>query len=495
MKQSTTSIFSTIILSAVFLIIIFSFLFSNYDNIANGGGSGGQEVASVDGSPISIREYQMALSRQIDFLKQMMGGNITDKQIMQMGIKETVLGTLVQQKHILNVGRDMGIAISTEEVKGEIKNLPYFKTNNQFDVNLYKNLLQNNGFTPTQFETVIKTDLISKKMEEILGSVQSSQSYAASISAFKNSILKVDAIKVARGDLTSFVQVTNDEVKQYVADTNNKKTIEELYNQNQDKYNKPEELKARHILLKLEDAKDDLKVKEKAEALLKTVTTKNFSEVAKKNTDDPSGKTDGGDLGWFARGKMVPEFEAAAFAAKKGSIVGPVKTSFGYHIILVEDMKSALHIPLEKVQDELAKMSLQKRKTKELDEVFKTTKTQLNEWLQKNSTKEINELKTKADAQWIPGGEINRLENNIGALNLNADEAAKIFKATPGEIVDLSNAGSITLVKVVGPEQKTTADLKTETQNQSAQFSREMREQLIKYMNAKSKVKTNTSLL
>ena len=63
-----------------------------------------------------------------------------------------------------------------------------------------------------------------------------------------------------------------------------------------------------------------------------------FADLAKKYSSCPSGKN-GGDLGWFARGDMVPEFENAAFAAEKGAVVGPVRTKFGWHLILVKDTK------------------------------------------------------------------------------------------------------------------------------------------------------------
>ena len=84
------------------------------------------------------------------------------------------------------------------------------------------------------------------------------------------------------------------------------------------------EVHAAHILVKREDQAKDI--------LLKINGGENFGEMAKKFSTCPSGKK-GGDLGWFTRGKMVKEFEKAAFDGQKGQIVGPVKTDFGYHLI------------------------------------------------------------------------------------------------------------------------------------------------------------------
>jgi peptidyl-prolyl cis-trans isomerase D len=98
-------------------------------------------------------------------------------------------------------------------------------------------------------------------------------------------------------------------------------------------------VKASHILINFDNNKDSAKA-EATKILKEAKSGKNFAELATKYTKDPSGTANGGDLGYFGKGQMVPEFEEAAFAAKIGEIVGPVETSFGYHIIKVDDSKS-----------------------------------------------------------------------------------------------------------------------------------------------------------
>ena len=90
------------------------------------------------------------------------------------------------------------------------------------------------------------------------------------------------------------------------------------------------EVHAAHILVKREDQAKDI--------LAKINAGENFGEMAKKFSTCPSGKK-GGDLGWFTRGKMIKEFEKAAFESQKGAIVGPVKTDFGYHLIKVLEQR------------------------------------------------------------------------------------------------------------------------------------------------------------
>jgi peptidyl-prolyl cis-trans isomerase C len=90
------------------------------------------------------------------------------------------------------------------------------------------------------------------------------------------------------------------------------------------------EVHAAHIL-----CKNDKKAKEVMEKL---GAGQSFAEMARKYSQCPSSKS-GGDLGWFSKGSMVPEFEKAAFEGEKGKILGPVKTQFGYHLIKVLDKK------------------------------------------------------------------------------------------------------------------------------------------------------------
>lgn len=105
------------------------------------------------------------------------------------------------------------------------------------------------------------------------------------------------------------------------------------------------EVRARHLLVCFKDAQgctsgfSKEEAKTKIDKLKTEINTKNFADLVKANSTEPGAKDTGGELGWFGRGKMVKTFEEAVFAAKKGEIVGPVETEFGYHLIWVEDQR------------------------------------------------------------------------------------------------------------------------------------------------------------
>lgn len=494
-KKTFTSKMAYFILSFVFLIIIASFLFSSFGSFSLGSS---KEVASVDGTPITIREYQMALSRQIEFFSQMMGGgNVDPKQLEALGIKQTVLNGLIQQKLILNASDEMGVFVSLEEVKGEIKNLAYFQTGGKFDVNLYRNVLQSNGYVPTQFEELVGNDTKQKKMEELFQSALVSEGYTKDVLRFKNDKIIVTAVKIPRQSLAPMVSVSEDEIKAYISKPENDKTLQTIYEDNLSQYNKPEQVKARHILIQ---GSDD-KALEKIKSIQKSVTIKNFAAIASKETQDPTGKANGGELGWFSRGRMVPEFDEAAFKMAKGTISEPIKTSFGYHLIYVEDKQGNEVKTLAQVKPELARLALQKTKAQDLDKLLKETETRISADLAKGDIAELEANSKKLDMQLIKGMEVNKYDQTIGSLALTSQEAEKVFAATPNEVLNFGNPGTIYLVKIISKpdaaafEAKVTEQAKAELPNQSQTFGRRLRDELIKSMRDKSKVVTNPALM
>jgi peptidyl-prolyl cis-trans isomerase C len=131
-----------------------------------------------------------------------------------------------------------------------------------------------------------------------------------------------------------------------------------FYDSNKAEFESPETVKASHILFMVnkDDSEEVAKQKEQAavKAAARAKKGEDFNKLAKELSEEPGAKETGGDLGYFSKDRMVPEFATAAFSQKTGEIGKPVKTQFGWHVIKVTDKKPAGTTPFEEVKDQIA---------------------------------------------------------------------------------------------------------------------------------------------
>lgn len=176
--------------------------------------------------------------------------------------------------------------------------------------------------------------------------------------AFKKAIgeknLTIEEIEKSITQQLAVQEIIKKEVEQKIniADTE----IEKFYNDNPDYFKTEESIKASHILVKVDENAEESAVneaKKKIDDILARVKKgEDFAEVAKKSSEGPSAPN-GGDLGFFTRGRMVKPFEEAAFTLKKGEVSDIVRTQFGFHIIKVTDKKEAGTTPLNDVKEKI----------------------------------------------------------------------------------------------------------------------------------------------
>ncbi len=123
------------------------------------------------------------------------------------------------------------------------------------------------------------------------------------------------------------------------------------YQAHQDEFSREEQVRARHILLRTGDDRTEAEAKAELEKIESRIEGgEDFAAIAREVSEDPGSAKQGGDLGFFGKGRMTPEFEKAAFGAEKGQLVGPVTTPFGVHLIQVTDRREGGTIPFEEAR-------------------------------------------------------------------------------------------------------------------------------------------------
>src|SRR3989339_96907 len=417
---------SGILVSVLIGLIVVSFMFSDYQSFTNKVGSSGT-IAKVGSSSVKVEEFRNEYNRQIQLYQQMFGKELSQQDIDGLNLKNNALESVINNKLLTNLASEVGISAGADEVKQEIKEISYFKTDENFDIEKYKFILSRNRLTPNEFEENILTDLKTKKLQSIIKTFPISSKYMEQINTFKGQKIKATMAKITLQEMFKFVEVSKDEMDSFLKNDANLARVTSKFNEQKKQLDQPEQIKARHILLTTE-GKDEEKVKAEIEDLAKKVTLKNFKEMANKFTEDPSGKTNGGDLDWFAKGRMVPAFEEVAFNMDAKTISSPVKSDFGYHIIMVEDKKAAKEAIFEDYKMQFTKEMIQNSKNDDAKALLEKVKVEVKAAMDKKEITKLEALEKKYGFLFEKEKEINRLDGTSGQLSLSDEQLRTLFE-------------------------------------------------------------------
>jgi peptidyl-prolyl cis-trans isomerase D len=348
------------------------------------GAAGNSVVADVDGREITAAQFRRVYQQQMQAYRQSYGANVDDKLLKQLGIDQRIVQQMIQEEASLAEAGRLGIKASDAEVRERILSLPAFQENGQFiGDQRYRQLLRMQAppMRPDEFEDQVRRSVAVEKLQAALtGWMTVADSDVTSELKKRNEKVKVQVANFPADKFREGLAATDAEVAKQFEDhkesyripekrkiryvtidqeglrqraTVTGQQIERAYNDNIQQYSTPEQVRASHILLKTAE-KDDGSVKKQAEELLAKVKAgADFGELAKKNSQDESSAVKNGDLDFFPKGQMVPEFDKAAFSMKVGEISDLVKSQFGYHIIKVTDKKAASTKTLAEVRTQI----------------------------------------------------------------------------------------------------------------------------------------------
>ncbi len=312
-----------------------------------------QTIIKVNNTKITQGQFDESFNQQASggMLGQL-GIDVKDPKnsFMYNLIKNRVVNELVIKALLDEEIAKRGIKVTNADVEEAVKTIvDKVGSKEQLD-----KILKQNGMTAADFKKDLKEQVKMKKLAESLGSSDVSD---AEIKDFYNK--NIDKFKYPEKVRAShiLISVNPDELTEIVkSDPANKNLSEADVKAKVNEQIKSKEAKAKDLFAKV---KND---------------PSSFAKIAKENSEDPTTAEKGGELGFFAKNEMVPPFAEAAFKAKPNTVVGPVKSQFGYHIILVTDRMAAGQEPFEKVKSSIKEYLVNQKQLGYIDNLVESLK-------------------------------------------------------------------------------------------------------------------------
>jgi peptidyl-prolyl cis-trans isomerase D len=353
-------------------------------------GSPGQTLALVGEEPISVGEFQRAYLRQRQFYERLYQGRKLDAAMLRrLGLEEQVLQGLVEDRLVVLEARRLGLGVPDPAVARMLATSPEFQENGRFMGGAeIKRRLELQGVTVPEFEESLRRRMLRDQLEGLV-TQEASVSPAEAEREFRrrNEQVKAEYVLVDAARFRTEAKVSDEEIKarfeakreayrlpekrvaSYLfvdADvlrprvTVTDRDLEAYYQQHREEFKEDEQACASHILVKVstdpkaKEGHGDLEAKKIAEGLLEQVKAGgDFAALAKKASEDQGSASNGGDLGCFPRGRMVPQFDEAVFALEAGKTSELVKSPFGYHIIRLVSRRPEQELTLSAVKERI----------------------------------------------------------------------------------------------------------------------------------------------
>ncbi len=348
-------------------------------------------VAKVNGQKIMPQDFQQAYQQAYEQRQQTLGNKFNPSPKQQAELKQQTLNQLIQRTLLQQQATKDHLVASKDAVRAQIQQIPAFQANGHFSFQRYQSVLSSNGMSVGQFEAQVRSDIVLQQIQDgiassafpIPGEVDTiagllkqqrriawfvlpldhfKQQAAPDEHAIKNfynahqaqfstpTTVEISYVQLSQKTLEDRVKVTNAALQDY-------------YDSHENRYGVPPARKVAEILIKpkSESAKDWAAAREKAQKLRAQVQAsdtplKTFAALARKDSDDPVSRRNGGSLGYIARGQMSKTFSDTLFGIKKtGQTAKPVRLKDGWAVLQLLGERSGSVKPFSQVRDQVAK--------------------------------------------------------------------------------------------------------------------------------------------
>lgn len=372
------------ILQLILVILIFpAFAFFGlpaYDRM-----TGGDSIATVAGTQITMPEFEQAQREQMDRLRESLGDSFDPSMLQEPAVQREILEGLITRHTLFWAAREENISVTDDELRRLITGIPGLTDEEgRFDRERYATLLAARGMSEAGFEYEQRRELAIRALPESIGltalppkpvverllrtneqvravsmRVFRAEDYVASTESGEAEFRKYFEENPREFEIPEFAKVeyvvlrAEDVAARIELDP---KAVREYYDQNPGSFGAPEERHASHILVAT-GAEGREAARARIEALKAEIDAgKAFDTVARETSDDAASKDSGGDLGWFRRDDMITEVADAAFGLEKaGEIAGPVESEFGWHLVRLEGIREAAIKPFEEVREDITR--------------------------------------------------------------------------------------------------------------------------------------------
>jgi len=407
-------------------------------------------VARVGGEDVTTLEVQRE-ARQM--LRQQMPKAGAQAAMLLPFFASRAADNLINRKVLLVEAERLGLRVNDEELRDELQHGRYaqvfFPEGKFIGQDEYEARLRQADISVPEFEQEVKSEILFDKLRNLVtASAAVTDAEVRKEFERRNTKVKFDYAVLRKDDLLKIIHPSDTDLKAFYE--RNKATynnsipekrklryvvletakveaqtqvtpddLQAYYDQHRDEFRVPEQVNVRHILIKTPlpgpDGKVDTKgaeeARKKAEDVLKQIKAGgNFAELAKKYSEDPGSAKNGGSLGWIGKGRTVPEFEKAAFSLPKGGTSDLVQSSYGFHIIHVDDKQDAHLKTLDEVKDQIQSVIKQQKAARAADSLASALLTQAR-------TASLDKAAATRDLQVISTDFVSRTESLPGIGN------------------------------------------------------------------------------
>jgi len=437
----------------ILALLIIPFAFFGLDYYTRSGGQR-DAVATVNGAAITLREFGEELGRQQDRLRAAFGPNVDPAALDTPETRRALLESLVQQRLVADAALRAGLTVTDEALRETIATVPAFQREGKFSMGAYETLLRAQGMTRELFERRLRHELLVSQLNEAVGGTAIvSRAVAERVDALLGERRELREALVSAQPFLAQAAVSEAQVKTYFEGHPEQFTVPErvraeylvlstedlrgqekvpeaevraAYEARASQFGQPEQRRASHILVKTREEADKIVAEARK-------SPGRFAELAKQYSQDPGSAAKGGDLGFFAKGTMVPAFEQAAFGQKEGVVGDPVQSDFGWHVIRVTGIQPASVKPYAAVRAQLAEeleRDRAQRRFAELAEPFTNTVYEQSDSLKPAAERFKLRLQTSDWISRTPNPDGGVLSNPKLLAALFADDALKSRRNT-----------------------------------------------------------------